>query len=65
MDRSDFTQTVKIKGDDCPYDPERGVALIYCSNCGEENEVDVDVTDGVGSFMGFVCSKCGFWNTND
>ncbi|THB65903.1 MAG: hypothetical protein D6E12_11565 [Desulfovibrio sp.] len=60
---SAFTENVTVKGEDAPFNPERSVAVLYCSNCAEANEVDVFEDNGEYSFSGFVCEKCGHYNT--
>lgn len=62
MDLSAFTRTVTIRGEECSYNPETFQAVMYCENCGVANVVDVFEENGVYSFAGFVCEKCGFWN---
>ncbi len=57
-----YDQTVIVKGEERDYNAAAGMALLLCENCAAYNEVPVDVTDGVGSFAGFVCEKCGFYN---
>ncbi len=57
-----FTETVILRGVECDYDPERHLALVYCENCSERNEVEVWIEDGVPVFAGFVCVKCGAFN---
>lgn len=62
MNGDGFTQTVIVNGQECDYDPEREIALIYCSDCSELNEVTVYLENGEVVFQGFVCDKCGAWN---
>ncbi len=57
-----FNAVVIIKGMECPFDPVRSVALIYCEKCSHQNEVECEVQDGKGVILGFVCEKCGAWN---
>lgn len=58
-----WSATLPFKGDACDYDPERGVALVYCENCSHGNEVEVYKNrDGSVEIPGFSCSNCGHWN---
>lgn len=63
MDGNGFTEVIVINGMDCDYDPERNLARIYCDSCSALNEVEVFVEDGEVIFQGFVCEKCGAWNS--
>lgn len=61
-----FSETLILGGVECDYDPETHIALIYCSNCSERNEVDVWIgDDGEPEYAGFVCEKCGAFNSPD
>lgn len=56
-------QTIVLGGVECDYDPKTGIALIYCANCSERNEVEVWIDeDGTPQYAGFVCEKCGSFN---
>ena len=56
--------TIILGGVECDYDPQTKIALVYCANCSERNEVEVWLgQDGVPEFAGFVCEKCGYFNT--
>ena len=58
-----FTQRIMIGDDECPFDPERNVALAPCSNCSNEEEVDVvSLESSRGTVYGFMCSRCGTFN---
>ena len=61
-DMDGFTEVVVIRGEECPYDPERHLARVLCANCSHTNEVEVWIEKGEPVFQGFVCEKCGFWN---
>ena len=59
----DYTTTIMISGEECDYDAEGHIALIYCNSCSAGNEVEVFLDDqGEPEFMGFVCEKCNAWN---
>ena len=58
----DYTTTVMVRGDECPYDPEAEIAQMYCDKCGQPNEVPVYVDGDEVSFQGFVCEHCGQYN---
>ncbi len=62
MSGDGFTQVVLINGQECPYDPERELAQIYCDSCSALNEVQVFIENGEVVFQGFVCEKCNAWN---
>jgi len=57
-----FTEIIVLAGVECDYDPEAHIALVYCANCSERNEVDVWVENGEPRYAGFVCVKCGAFN---
>lgn len=57
-----FTETIIIKGEECPYDPVSHIAQVLCNSCSQTNEIEVYVENGEAQFMGFVCEKCGAWN---
>lgn len=58
-----YSETILICGEECPYDPERKVALVRCENCSNQEEVDVvAVENGKGVVYGFMCSQCGHFN---
>jgi len=57
-----FTETVILGGVECDYDPESRIALVYCRDCSERNEVEVWIKDGIPEYLGFVCVKCGAFN---
>lgn len=65
MDMSKFTDSVVIRGEECPYDPKAGVALLQCEKCGHMNEVEVEVVGGQAKFYGFSCENCGTFNSAD
>ena len=57
-------QTIVLGGMECDYDPQTHLATIYCANCSEQNEVEVWLDqDGRPEYAGFVCEKCGYFNT--
>ena len=57
-------QTIVLGGVECDYDPETHIALVYCANCSERNAVEVFLgEDGMPEYAGFVCEKCGAFNT--
>lgn len=58
-----YTDIVLLGGVECDYDPESRIALVYCGNCSERNEVEVWIEDGVPEYPGFVCTKCGAFNS--
>lgn len=59
-----FTETVILGGAECDYDPESRIARVYCANCSECNEVEVFLdAHGVPEYAGFVCAKCGTFNS--
>jgi hypothetical protein len=62
MDALNPTETILIRGEECRYDPVLGIALIPCENCGQHNEIEIEIHDSQPSFMGFVCEKCGHYN---
>lgn len=62
MDREGFSEVVVINGQECDYNPMREMALIYCNDCSELNEVSVYIEGEEVVFQGFVCDKCGAWN---
>lgn len=63
QDLDGFTQSITIGDDECPYDPERKVALVYCGNCSNQEEVEVvSLESGTGTVYGFMCTQCGHFN---
>ncbi|EFL50317.1 conserved hypothetical protein [Solidesulfovibrio fructosivorans JJ]] len=59
-----YSETVILSGVECDYDPETHIALVYCSNCSERNEVEVFLDEnGEPEYAGFVCAKCGTFNS--
>ena len=38
-------RTLILGGVECDYDPETRIALVYCANCSERNEVEVWLAD--------------------
>ncbi|BBD06823.1 hypothetical protein [Desulfovibrio ferrophilus] len=62
-DLDQFTETITICDEECPYDPKRKIALVMCENCSNQEEVDVvSVENGKGTVYGFMCSQCGHFN---
>ena len=60
----DQERTIFLGGVECDYDPQTRIARVYCANCSERNEVEVWLADdGRPEYAGFVCEKCGFFNT--
>jgi DNA-directed RNA polymerase subunit RPC12/RpoP len=60
----DETQTIILGGVECDYDPATRIALVYCAHCSEQNAVEVWLAeDKTPQYAGFVCEKCGFFNT--
>lgn len=60
----DQERTIILGGVECDYDPQTRIARVYCANCSERNEVEVWLADdGRPEYAGFVCEKCGFFNT--
>lgn len=62
---SEFTGTVVVRGEDCPYNPAASVALLQCEKCGHMNTVEIEVVDGEARFYGFSCENCGTFNSAD
>ncbi len=58
----DFTDTIRICGEDCEYDPVACMARMYCCHCGQPNEVEVMLEDGQPVYMGYSCDKCMLFN---
>ncbi len=58
----DYIDTIFIRDEECPYDPENNIAKILCDSCSEYNEVECYIEAGEPVFQGFVCTKCGAWN---
>jgi hypothetical protein len=65
MSMDDFTETVIIRGEECMYDPNGGIAILQCEKCGHMNHVEVEVVDGEARFYGFSCENCGTFNSAD
>lgn len=62
-DLDKFTETIMIGDDECRFDPENNVALVPCSHCSNEEEVDVvSLESGRGTVYGFMCTQCGTFN---
>ncbi len=57
-----YTGSIEIAGMECRYDPERSMALIYCENCGNQEEVEVFHQGEQCLIYGFMCSQCGHFN---
>lgn len=58
-----FSERITIGDEECPYDPEREVALVLCENCSNQEEVEVvSLESGRGTVYGFLCTRCGHFN---
>lgn len=57
-----YTDNVLIGMVECRYDPARRMALIYCGNCGNQEEVELFEQGGNFVVYGFMCSQCGHFN---
>ncbi|MBG0775880.1 MAG: hypothetical protein H0S85_05525 [Desulfovibrionaceae bacterium] len=57
-----YTRTIEIAGEEYRYDPVAEMAILYCSSCGQPNEVPVFREGDAWVASGFVCEHCGAWN---
>jgi len=62
IDLENYTETIVIAGEEYRYDPKRNMALIYCENCSNQEEVEVIEQGEVCVVYWFMCSQCGHFN---